>query len=77
MLLHTSILTSKLYIVNKHFSCIYLRPATLQNKMQENKSCCVNCYLWSNTTLIIISLWNMFYEAIKSHCNKDSLQKAY
>lgn len=49
MLLHTSILKSKLYIANKHFSCIYLRLATLQNKTQENTSCYVNCYLWSNS----------------------------
>lgn len=35
----------------------------------------VNNYLWTITILIIISLRNVLYEAIKQCFDKDSLQK--
>lgn len=55
---------------------MYLRLATLQNKMQENTSWYLSSYLRSDSILIIISLRNMLYEVIKYCFNKDSLHKA-
>lgn len=51
---------------------MYLRLATLQNKMQENTSWYLSSYLRSDSILIIISLRNMLYEVTNTVLTKTA-----